>query len=1675
MGLVTFPRSHPEQRASLRRRKEKKMKAVTNRALLTALCFLVSLALAIPLTASGEGEPAAYSFTADTLTASEDKEAIPEGTAVDDGGSGNIVTFGTVTKRWKEDKGVTSTEAAKNMGGGFLFVVKGSAEVTVTVSSTGGDNTSAFAVIDENGAAIANAEGISEVSGTGKQTFSYTLTAGAYRVVSPQSDYNRGVRVYSITVTDTPAPEAVVSETTHTFTVGNLTASEDKEAVAEGAALDDDGAGYFVSSGNVVKRWKEEKGVTSVEVGKALSGCIVFTVAGEAEAEVVVSSNGGDNDSSVGMIDADGNPIANAEGITTVHGTSKQSLTYSLPAGTYRIVSPYDEANQRGARVYSVTVTEKAAAAAEKRTWEFRYFGVSTGGDRNVLIASGNGIEADVSLGSALFNEDGTVQKKGGKFVADSPADGGSYYYTVIDPTVTNFFFQADVTVDALNPTPDGQEGFALMARDSLGEQGVSGNWMANLISVGATKLPYGGVNTSPESACTIGIRAYTGIRTPEASDNNDISAIRYGWWTAEGAANRIEAGKTYRVSLEKTDSAYIAAQYDPETGELIGSYTWYIPARDPSALTVSSYSDLDDPLVYQEGRAAYISLVAARGLNATFSNIVFTTSPWNAGGWAPQPTVYRDLSANIAGGSTAAGEEYGLIFRTNADGTANVFADDALVAENVPVAADAYCSLNVPLNGSETLVTVEFTPDQAFAFSAFEKLSSYDTVRLSVNVTRRALGSDGVIHVRPDGIENNGGTGTEDAVDLQTALNYAAPGQTILLESGVYDLSGKELTVFRGRNGTAEKPITLTTADGKFATLNFGSDGRGFKVWGDHWHISLINVTGTKNGLPGMQLAGHYCVLERMNFFNNGTTGLQVSGFSQDDRSLWPAYNTVKNCTSMNNADAALEDADGFAAKLTTGDGNVFDGCVAAYNADDGWDLFAKVASGQIGAVTIRNSVTYMNGYIRVQPGGTAKEFAFAEIICDENGNLTFGESEIMEAGNGNGFKLGGSSMPGGHTLINSIAYENRAKGIDSNSCPDIRVYNCTAYNNGSYNVAMYTGNTSAVTGFAASGVISFRTEGDVGEKLDLQKQPNSDVFGPSCYYLDTDTRQSFNTLGVPVSADWFTSLDTSVSPGRREDGSIDMHGLLMLTDSARSEYGAGARGQAWGQREATIWVVGDSTASAFSDKYYLPREGWGEELSVYFNAAVYNLAHSGASSRDFTGMAEYRTLLEGSALIPALGDAEGDMFLIIGFGHNDEKTETARFSDPNGDYLTEGSFANSLYVNYILPAIERGVTPVVCTPIVRLTGANTPESYAGTSGHVTSDVTIGDTVYPGGSYPQAILDMVRDLKAQGIDIEYIDLTAATLKDNVALGGDAQWLHAFTGARYAEDGATLIPAGLDQTHTNAYGARVNAWLISSLSAETAPGLHAYSLSKDRPLYETYFAAAVNPDYEVPNYVSPSDEQMAGVSWPAFTDTDGRVWRGTVFGDVGGDNKITSDNFGAAIGDNGEITLSVSNNCGKIASGSDGMMFYCTKLPAGTAFTLTAKATVRRFAENNQVSFGLMARDDLYIDTYVATTMGDYVAAGSRNQGAIVNFGRRSGALIGGAPTAAIDLSEGAEVIITLTGTADGFTLTYGNETVSAGFDYPLTSVDPDNVYVGFYVVRNCEITFSDIHLSVAE
>ena len=802
---------------------------------------------------------------------------------------------------------------------------------------------------------------------------------------------------------------------------------------------------------------------------------------------------------------------------------------------------------------------EKAPA----QEWKFTCFGTSVGQDCNLLISpelkeGRGGIDQPVILHSALFHEDGSIEKKGGKFVADCPADGASYYYTTIDPAKQNFILQADVRVDQMNPAPDGQEGFALMVRDTIEEIGTGGNCLSNLISVSGTRLPDGGINEGTETTDLIGFRAFTGIYDSETVQENSIVPVRFGW-----NPHLITQGETYRLKLEKNDYSYIASQFaineDGTTGKEIGSYIYYIPAKDNSKTSVSGYDELDDPVRYQDKGTAYVALAAARGMNVTFSNISFCTSDWNASNWRVQPTIYMKPVVEIISPAASPEGNYDLVFKCNADGKVNIWHNGAKKLEDFSVKSGEYNRKSINISEGFSKISVEFTPDPDYRISAYEQLSDYSTQTAGIDVSCRNLGSDGKIYVSASGNKGNKGESMDSPVDIQTALDYVDQGQTILLAPETYKITDA-LTIAYGRNGSSEKPVTLTTSGG-FATIDFKNTGKGFFARGNYWNMSRINITRTADKATAMMLTGSYNTLERMNFYNNGNSGLLVSASTGleriPDRAFWPEHNLIRNCTSMNNSDSAMEDADGFAPKLACGEGNVFEGCIAAYNADDGWDLFAKIAYGTIGKVTVKDSVAYKNGYIKAKEGSTKRDFTFSDVTCDENGNLTIEDGIELAAGNGNGFKMGGSNMPGGHSLSNCVSFNNRKKGIDANSCPNIILSDCVSYNNEESNVALYTENMKAETDYQVDRIISFRDEKSppFDDKISLQNQDEDEVFSSVNYYcLNEDI--SKNSLGEAVSKDWFVSLDTSVFPTRLLDGSLDLHGLLQLKTSEKESF---------------------------------------------------------------------------------------------------------------------------------------------------------------------------------------------------------------------------------------------------------------------------------------------------------------------------------------------------------------------------------------------------------------------------------------------------------------------------------------------------------------------------------------
>ena len=474
-------------------------------------------------------------------------------------------------------------------------------------------------------------------------------------------------------------------------------------------------------------------------------------------------------------------------------------------------------------------------------------------------------------------------------------------------------------------------------------------------------------------------------------------------------------------------------------------------------------------------------------------------------------------------------------------------------------------------------------------------------------------------------------------------------------------------------------------------------------------------------------------------------------------------------------------------------------------------------------------------------------------------------------------------------------------------------------------------------------------------------------------------------------------------------------------------------------------LWVVGDSTLSSFEDKYYLPRYGYGTKLQEYLDdeIIVKNIALSGRSSLSFTKEENYKELLAGMKA--------GD-FLIIGFGHNDEKTETEndRYTQGEGDYLTQGTFAFSLYNNYIKKAQEAGCTPILCTPIVR----RSPDGkWNGQMLHVTAPV--GE--YKGGDYPKAIRDLARQL-----NIALVDMTMMTKEMYDRLGADETlYLHA-----WPSDKAISV----DNTHTNVWGARVNAYLcLSEIKNIGVEGLsnHITGLENDAPM----------PSKK--KYFKPSETYKPTVFDSNLSDSKiwekSGIWKPSVFGDIM--DMPTKDTFTLeALSDN-SFHIAVCGNVGKISAVSDGIAVYYTKVPVKDDFIFSASMKINNYFLNDQVSFGLMVRDDMYIDKVTPDILGDYVAAAPlllTHENAPANcFARKSGKLVYGG-TCTRGYKPGETVKVQIESTSDGYACTFGDETtITGGFDFKLTALDPENVYLCMFAARNADVTFSDVRLDI--
>ncbi len=773
------------------------------------------------------------------------------------------------------------------------------------------------------------------------------------------------------------------------------------------------------------------------------------------------------------------------------------------------------------------------------------------------FAAFGSGVSTSSTNCGYKTNDNGsvTVWNTGNKGkIVPASTDGLSFFYATL-PADKNFTFTATATIDTWAFT-NGQEGFGLMACDRVGVNGDASVFWNNSYMASGTKVEYyydkeKGESTFDETDSKITMKLGLGAQQKigvtqenldllEANDTetikNDFSSKMYPLETSCGT----KGTGTYNL-FGKESSGTVQGTVDNTLTKVrlriqknnTGYFVSYLDENDNELCTRKFYDT--EALSKLDPDHVYVGFYASRTFKATFSDIeIVRTNPEDDAPAEDRDITYVAPNYKIVSATYSNTAKYDLSYSGNADGTLTISDGKGNVLVNAQeVTANETVTVTTKLARGDNKFNVKFIPSEFFfpEGDQYKRLSSYEMSEFTHTVKFETINDSDSVYVSADGKAGADGS-KESPVDIYTAVKYVQPGQTIRLAAGTYSLRST-VKVERGIDGTPSKPIKMVAEDGR-AIFDFNKSCAGFIFAGDYWYVNGIDCTKSGNSLKGIQVSGSHITLEDVRTYENGNTGIQVSRYlGTDDRDEWPSYDLILNCTSYSNADAGYEDADGFAAKLTVGEGVVFDGCIAYNNADDGWDLFAKVETGSIGQVTIRNCVAFANGY---------------------------GVDGTNE-GNGNGFKMGGSSINGPHKLINSVAWGNKAKGIDSNSGPDIQVYNSMSFNNGGNNVALYT-NDTANTDYLVDGVISFRTTGEgTNENIKAKgTQDKSKIYGKKNFFWQDG--KSANSEGLTVTSDWFVSLDAPYASSsdpyavaaslRTSNGSIDLGDFMKLTDKA-------------------------------------------------------------------------------------------------------------------------------------------------------------------------------------------------------------------------------------------------------------------------------------------------------------------------------------------------------------------------------------------------------------------------------------------------------------------------------------------------------------------------------------------
>ena len=397
-------------------------------------------------------------------------------------------------------------------------------------------------------------------------------------------------------------------------------------------------------------------------------------------------------------------------------------------------------------------------------------------------------------------------------------------------------------------------------------------------------------------------------------------------------------------------------------------------------------------------------------------------------------------------------------------------------------------------------------------------------------------------------GNDANPGTKGQPFQTLQKAQSVVSPGDTVYIRGGIYQMQESNINSYTriqayvtllDKSGTEGKRIHYWAFPDETPIFDFTNvKPAGFRV-------HAFEVTGSWIHIKGLEVIGIQVPVVNSNtqsicFSNAGGSNNIYEQLSMHDGQGIGFYlvagsnNLILNCDAYRNYDYTSQagggrnggNVDGFGNHPSKGSvNNIFRGCRAWFNSDDGYDCISAFES-----TVFENCWAFYNGY---SPG-------------------------FISRADGNGFKVGGyaarpfNNLPAPipkNTTRFCLAVMNKANGFYSNHhLEGSDWYNNTAYQNG-VNFNMLNRKAKTETDYLIDGPGYNHV---LRNNISLASRSANDIANFDAARCTIDHNSFLNN--ITITADDFLSIDTAhLTAPRRADGSLPIINFMRLKNNSK------------------------------------------------------------------------------------------------------------------------------------------------------------------------------------------------------------------------------------------------------------------------------------------------------------------------------------------------------------------------------------------------------------------------------------------------------------------------------------------------------------------------------------------